>query len=289
MPIDFFEGQRQVTTWGHRVRVFRRSSVFKRTTGACLVLSLYVVVGHLIEHYSGYVLRLDFGEVTLLGAVLSLLLVLRTNLAYDRWWEGRKMWGQLVNDSRNLSLKVQSLVDAPVAEKAIFRDWVTGFPYCLRDHLRSGIVPETLALLPEQPPEDTVHVPAYVSGRMFRQLRAWRDSGQLNRLDYHLIDQHVTALMNICGACERIRNTPAPLSHRAFIPQLLGIYLVITPLGMQPSISSALLGLGIAYFLIGIEVVAEEIEEPFGYDSDDLPLDTISTNIKRSVLDIFAH
>lgn len=289
MRVDFFEGQRQVNNWSARINVFRSSTVFRRTVGACLVLGLYVAAGHALQKYFDFSMSIQFGDATLLGGVLSLLLVLRSNSAYDRWWEGRKLWGKLVNDSRNLSLKIKNMVEAPDEEKKSVGEWIVSFPYCLRDHLRGGLTPETLMEIPEIPPDSVSHLPAYISSKLFRQLKTWRNDGCVDKFDYHLIDQHISALMDICGACERIRNTPPPLSHRALIPQLLLIYLVITPLGVQPSWSGALLGLGMAYFLIGIEVVAEELEEPFGQDTDDLPLDTISKNIKRSVREIFHY
>lgn len=254
-----------------------------------MVLGAYVAIGHAIQNYFKVSMPLKFGEVTLLGGVLSLLLVLRSNSAYDRWWEGRKLWGKLVNDCRNLSLKIKNMVDAPEDEKKAVGEWIVSFPYCLKDHLRGGTTDETLAAMPLTPPEEICHLPAYISSKLFAQLKAWRKDGLVDKFDYHLIDQHISALMDICGACERIRNTPPPLSHRALIPQLLLIYLVITPLSIDPTWSGALLGLGLAYFLIGIEVVAEELEEPFGQDTDDLPLDTISKNIKRSVREIFQH
>lgn len=284
MPIDFFEGQRQVNNWGTRMNAFRRSTVFKKTTGACFVLGVYVLAGHLVENYFNVRVYIAFDSITLLGGVLSLLLVLRSNSAHERWWEGRKLWGQLVNDSRNLALKITTLVDAPEEEKRRCIRWSVSFPYFLRDHLRDGIPgQEALDRAPEEIPEDIAHVPAYVSGKLFATLRKWRDAEQLSKLDHHVTDQHVSALMDICGACERIRNTPMPLSHRALIPQLLIVYLVIAPLGVEPSVTNAVLGLGLAYFLIGLEVLAEELEEPFGRDTDDLPLDTMCKNIQRSV------
>lgn len=287
MPIDFFEGQRQVSSWTGRINEFRRSTVFKRTTGACAMFGLYVLVGHFVQWELGRSVSIELSEVTLFGGVLSLLLVLRSNSAYARWWEGRTLWGKLVNDCRNLAIKIKTLVDASEEEKDVFCAWLTSFPYCLRDHLRGGgTLPETLARLPEAPPESVSHLPAFVSKQLFSQMRKWREDGVVDKFDYHLIDQHLSALMDVCGGCERIRNTPSPLSHRALIPQLLIIYLVIAPMGLEPTVSNALLGFSLAYFLLGIEIVAEELEEPFGVDSDDLPLDIISFNIKRSVREI---
>jgi len=287
MAIDFFEGQRQVSSWGSRMNAFHRSTVFKKTTGACLVLGLYVTVGHIIENYFQWTVHLDFESITLLGGVMSLLLVLRSNSAYERWWEGRKLWGQLVNDSRNLALKIMAMVDAPGSEKIECTQWSICFPYLLRDHLRDGLPKgDGLALAPEKIPDEISHLPAYVSGKLYSFLRKWRDAGLLNKLDHHLIDKHISALMDICGACERIRNTPPPMSHRALIPQLLIVYLVITPLSVEPTFTNATMGFALAYFLIGLEVLAEELEEPFGLDSDDLPLDKICGNIQRSLDEI---
>lgn len=286
MPVNFYEGHKQVQTWGERVFAFLGTNVFKKTGACCLMLGIYVALGHAVENYFHVLLLLPADDTAVIGAALSILMVLRTNSAYDRWWEGRKHWGALVNNCRNLAIKVESFSSATAQEKALMGTYITLFPYVLRDHLRSGISPETLARFPEPVPDELFNFPAYVAGRIFSIAKGWRDEEKLHRLDHHMMDPHMSSLMDICGACERIRNTPLPLVYRALIPQLLVLYLVIAPLGLELNPTNFILTLIIGYFLIGLELVAEEIEEPFGTDDDDLQLDRISKGIERSVRQI---
>lgn len=286
MPVDFFEGHKQVQTWGDRVGTFLGTAVFKKTAACCVMLLIYVAVGHAVEAYFGVRLNLPANDTAVFGAALSILMVLRTNSAYDRWWEGRKHWGALVNTCRNIALKVESMSRAEPEEKALAGRYIALFPYVLRDHLRDGIQDETIALLPEQPDREVFHYPAYLTGRLMAIVLAWRDKGLLEKLDHHLLDTQINAWMDICGACERIRNTPLPLAHRALIPQLLVLYLVIVPISMDFNAANACLTFVMGYFLIGLELVAEEIEEPFGTDDDDLQLDRLCKGIERTVRQI---
>lgn len=286
MPVDFFAGQRQMATWGSRINTFLGAAVFKKTLACVVALMAYTALGDAIQHALHRDIIVPSGGQALFGAALTILLVLRTNSSYDRWWEARKLWGQLVNDSRNLALKVSSMADVPPAEKQHVARLIVGFARCLKEHLRRGVLEETLEQLPEKVPERIHHVPAYLSGRLFEIVRGWRDQGTLHRLDHHLMDKHISALMDICGACERIRNTPLPLSHRTLIPQLLAVYLAFLPVGLENSHWNVLMVGAVGYFLIGLELVADDIEEPFGHDLDDLPLDRIADNIERSVVEI---
>lgn len=287
MPLDFFAGQHQINTWGGRIGEYLNSSVFRRTTACCAALVVYVVVARSIEDYFGRDIELSTSDISLAGAVLSLLMVLRTNSAYDRWWEGRKLWGALVNNCRNLSLKICAMSDVDEEQLAKAEELIIDIPVALKEHLREGLTEETLSSFRLTFPKHVTHLPAYLSGELFSLVRAWRDQGKLNKMDHHLIDQHIVSFMDICGACERIRNTPLPMAHRALIPQLLAVYLLVLPLGLELTVANVAVTVGVGYFLLGLEIAAEDIEEPFGHDCNDLPLDRICSNIKRSVNEIF--
>src|SRR5690606_22425939 len=123
---------------------------------------------------------------------------------------------------RNLALKITVMADVSDEELAQAQELITTFPVALKEHLREGATQETLSHLSKPCPDYVSHFPAYLSGEMFRLARKWRDEEKVNKLDHHLIDQHIVSFMDICGACERIRNTPLPMAHRALIPQLLG-------------------------------------------------------------------
>jgi putative membrane protein len=223
-----------------------------------------------------------------LGLVLGLLLAFRTNTSYDRWWEGRRLWGQLVNDSRNLAIKVQTCVRADSADKQRLGRWLSDFAFALKDHLRGDARLSRLAGFREET-QQPQHVPAYISARIYEQFEAWRRSDQLGGFELLFLDQHAASLMNICGACERIQKTPISLSYRWFIRQSIAIYLLALPWGLVQTFgwwiipTIAMLG----YFMIGVEMIAEAVEDPFGTDEDDIMLDKLCEGIERSVAGIF--
>src|SRR5581483_8667479 len=108
-----------------------------------------------------------------LGLILGTLLVFRTNTSYDRWWEGRKLWGQLVNDIRNLAIKVQTCVRASAAEKQRLGRWLTDFAWALKEHLRGGVELNQLPGFADAT-ERPQHVPSYISTKIYDQFEAWR-------------------------------------------------------------------------------------------------------------------
>jgi putative membrane protein len=218
------------------------------------------------------------------GLVLGTLLAFRNKEAYDRWWEARKLWGQLVNDTRNLAYKVRAYVEAPAAELQDFGRSLAGFAHGLRLHLRR---PGPLQQVPgfADDPAQPGHVPSYLAGRVLGDLARWGRAGLLGGQVPLLLDPHARGLLDVCGACERIRNTPLPASYRALLRHGILLYLLLAPWSLQLEVGAwgvAVLGL-VTYFLLGIELTAEEVEEPFGGEEDDLPLAAYCRTIERAV------
>ena len=267
---------------------FHRTALFARisTLVACLVFYSACVVAidwYLLKDW----LTLHSTLHSLLALVMGGLLVFRTNTAYDRWWEGRKLWGQLVNDSRNLAIKIQTCVQADRSEKQLLARRLISFSFALKGHLRDDITLQQLDGF-ESDLEHPQHVPAYICSTIYTQLETWRRAELLGRIELLFLDTHAAALMNICGACERIRKTPISKSWRFFIRQILAIYLLSLPWGFAEDMGiwTIPLMLFVSYFMIGMESIAEDIEQPFGYGEDDLKLDEICESIRKSVLEI---
>jgi putative membrane protein len=262
--------------------------VFARIWSAVALASLYAAAVVAIEvHYFDEMITIGAQFHGVLGLVLGTLLVFRTNTSYDRWWEGRKLWGQLVNDCRNLAIKVATCVHADPAEKQQLSVWLIDFAYALKDHLRGGI---KLVQLPgfEKATDQPEHVPAYLSEKIYDQLERWRKAEKIGGFELLFLDQHAASLMNICGACERIKKSPISVSYRWFIRQSIAIYLVTLPWGVVEEFNwytIAVMAL-ITYFMLGVEMIAEEIEDPFGDAEDDLQLDDLCRTIDRSVSEI---
>ena len=276
--------------WVTVLTSFHNTPIFGRIWVTVAVLTLYATAVVLVEqHFNLYVTVIGATFHGFLGLVLGTLLVFRTNTSYDRWWEGRKLWGQLVNDARNLAIKVETCVRADAADKQRLGRWLCDFAIALKEHLRGRVqLTELPGFASERLERQPVHVPAYISARIYDQFEAWRQNDQLGGFELLFLDQHAASLMNICGACERIQKTPISLSYRWFIRQSIGIYLLTLPLGLVQSLGwwTVVTVTMLSYFMIGIEMIAENIEDPFGFDEDDIMLDDICRNIERSVNEI---
>jgi len=229
----------------------------------------------------------------LLSFVISLLLVFRTNTAYDRWWEGRKLWGELVNNSRNLALKIAGIVDSSdESTRKFFRKIIPIYAYSLKAHLQSKVTEYSLQdddereLFTELDIEK--HVPNQIARFMFSRINQLYKSGLISGDQLIILNAEVSSFTNICGACERIKNTPIPYSYSSFIKKFILVYTLTLPLGYASTVGylAAPLVAFIFYVLASLELIAEEIEEPFGDDANDLPMEKIAENIDRNVGEI---
>lgn len=222
----------------------------------------------------------------LIGFVISLLLVFRTNTAYDRWWEGRRKWGELVNDTRNFALKINAIFPN-ASEKDFFARMTANFAFAMKEHLRSGVDLNHLDLTTEEKNilEVENHVPLAIVSLMFNKLSELKKDGVLSDGEYIILDKNLNGFMDACGACERIKNTPIPFSYSLFLKKFIFIYVVTMPLAFVTIFGyfSAFIATFVFYVLVSMEVLAEEIENPFGYDDNDLPTDQLAENIKKAV------
>ena len=227
---------------------------------------------------------------SLIGFVISLLLVFRTNTAYDRWWEGRKKWGELVNDSRNLAIKLAVLTESE-EDRDFFRRMIPNFTAATKEHLRNGVTLGDLDLTEEEEKALThkVHVPNAISQLIYERVITLKKKGVVSEEEFIVLDQNINALLNSLGACERIRNTPIPFSYSLFLKKFIFIYVVTLPLAFVTNFGyfSALIATFVFYVFVSMEVLAEEIEDPFGTDDNDLPTDDLTVKIKANVIEIF--
>lgn len=222
----------------------------------------------------------------LIGFVISLLLVFRTNTAYDRWWEGRKKWGELVNESRNIALKLNAVLQDE-KQKEFFARMLSNFAVALKGHLRKGVIVEELHLTEEERLylSGIAHQPLGIVNSMYQRLIRLKKERGIDDAEYRALDKNINSLMEICGACERIKNTPIPFSYSLFFKKFIFIYVVTLPVAFVTTFGyySAFIATFIFYVLVSIEVLAEEIEDPFGEDDNDLPVDTLAENISKIV------
>lgn len=215
----------------------------------------------------------------LFGFVISLLLVFRTNTAYDRWWEGRRLWGSLVNTSRNIALKCHSYLDAQDPFRATIAFDIAKFADVLKDHLRGHA---------SDVPYHVGHAPSLAAERLFMDVADLNRHGLISEVQFLTLNGDLTALSDICGACERIKKTPIPFSYHVFIKKFVFLYIISMPFVFAPEFGywTILVASFMFYVLASLETLAEEIENPFGIDTNDLPLDEFSILIKKNVYEV---
>lgn len=242
------------------------------------------------------VLHIEFQGTTaihsLLGIVLGLFLVFRTNSAYDRWWEGRKNWGALVNNTRNLALKLGAYLDKDDKESRFyFAQMIPNFVAALKEHLREGTKIEELDVVEDDfldRLEDVKHIPNIISLMLYEKVNKLYKTGKFTNEQFFVLDKELKSFSDIMGACERIRNTPIPYSYSMYIKKFIFTYTVTLPFAfMYPySYWTIPMVLMVFFMLVTIELIAEEIEDPFGRDGNDLPTDDLTNKIKANVREI---
>lgn len=241
--------------------------------------------------------QFDFGGTlavhSIMGVVLGLFLVIRTNTAYDRWWEGRKLWGQLVNDTRNLAIRLNAYLPADdMANRTYFGMMIPNITFAMKAHLRDSIMVGEMQFEDESTREEVVtstHRPNIINRGLYNRAQALYRQGVISGEQLFLIDKELKGFTDIIGACERIKNTPIPYSYSMFIKKFIFVYNMTLPFGFMWTIGYATIPIVVLvfYFLVSIELIAEEIEDPFGMDVNDLPLDSLCVKIKANVQEIF--
>jgi len=234
---------------------------------------------------------------SLLGVVLGLFLVFRVNSAYDRWWEGRRMWGGLVNSTRNLALKLNAFIGPENhEERAYFARMIPNFVFAMKEHLRTGVQFSELEGPDDKFPDDKFfdalkkvkHKPNRIAGLLYERVNALYKKGAITGDHLLNLDKELKDFIDLIGACERIKNTPIPYSYSMFIKKFIFIYLITLPFGFVATFEYFTIGtvVLVSYLILSVELIAEEIEDPFGRDINDLPVDEIAVRIKENVKEI---
>ncbi len=230
---------------------------------------------------------------SILGVILGLFLVLRTNTAYDRWWEGRKLWGQLVNDTRQLAIKLTTFIpEEEIKDLQFFKKMIPNVTFAMKQHLRDSILIGELDFYDEETKARIIkskHRPNIINKIMMERIADLNARGILTADRLFIIDKEIKGFTDIIGACERIKTTPIPYSFSMFIKKFLFIYCATLPMAFIGEFGywSILLVVVSFYFLMSVELISEEIEDPFGKDINDLPLDELCIKIKKNIIEIF--
>lgn len=291
--------------WFTFIFKIHRSETFRQLIPLMIGVCAYAfLVSYLELHFTEPEGAADITEsisviYSILGFTLSLLLVFRTNSAYDRWWEGRKQWGLLTNVSRALAAHLDALVASENKKvKEVFANYIGLFAYTLQAHLRTEKVGEesiakrfNIEAIGEeniQKIATTYHQPQEVYKQLVDYMHRQKKAGEFSVQDMYLFKTELNTLIDVCGACERIKSTPIPFSYSVFLKKFIFFYVMLFPMvyGINMSYFIIPVTVFVLYVLASIELIAEEIEDPFNGEDNDLPTFEIAENIKKSVVTV---
>ena len=276
--------------WTRSLFTIRGSMVHEISgrVSACAIWAVAVVaVHHLIQS-----MEIQPTTHMLVGVALGLLLVFRTNASYDRYWEGRRQWGSIINETRNLGRAARVFLssDRELLDELLL--WTIAFPHAAMNALRgSSGLGATAQRLPAAEVETVLQsgdLPLAVAVRISERLVRARDRGIISDYVTMSLDQNVQLLMDYFGACERIHKTPLPFVYVVHLRRALVLYCFTLPFALVAqygwwAIPATLL---VAYTFFGIEEIGVEIENPFGLDENDLPLERFCETIERDLLEL---
>ena len=275
--------------WFGLIFKFHKADTFRKLFWILVTMAVY---SGLVVYVEKEVFDLKYAgssEIhSLTGLVISLLLVFRTNTAYDRWWEGRKLWGGLVNVSRNFAMKLSTFIPKEEKEKRReLAEMITAYSNILKDHLRTSDVEVLSKLLPNSIVFNgkNKHIPNVLANRIQEELEEMYRDNKIGESAYLALLNDLNEFTDICGACERIKNTPIPYTYNIFLKKFIFIYTITMPFSFVENFGywTILVTLFVLYAFVSLEMIAEEIEDPFGEDSNDLPTDNLTKKIAENV------
>lgn len=259
-----------------------------------LLLILSVTVVFAKGTFLHYKIPLNPAPFTLFGIALALFLGFRNNASYDRFWEARKIWGALLNDTRSLARQAIALSGYPANSNEVetFVNYLIAFTYALKHQLRHTDATDDLQ---KRLPGDIymmVKNATYKPVILMKQMGLWlknaKEQGRIDSITQVAFDENLGKLSDIVGGCERIASTPIPYTYRILLHRTVYIYCFLLPLGFVDSLGwfTPLIVVFIAYTFVALEAIADEIEEPFGLEPNDLALNAMSLMIETTLLEM---
>ncbi len=269
-------------TWVPHLFLFYKEKVFRKLLPIMIIIVIYAI---LIAYFFENATRYNFGQFHLIFSfILAIIISFRVNTSYARWWEARTLWGAITNNCRNLGLKFDAFVG--LQKHPQFYELLSKLPLLIKAYLRKEtdeLDSELLSLCIHD--VGSQHPILFVTKRMYIILNQLRQENKLQLEQYLALDTHLANLNDMIGGCERIANTHVPPAFAFFVKQALLFYTLMFPFGWVETFGFLIIPMMvmIVYILLGLEILSEELEEPFGKGDNDLPLNSIAKNIARNI------
>ncbi len=273
-----------------------RGSVVRRILPQLMILVMSSgVVVSIHSLYPGLLHDLTPIPFTLLGIALAIFLSFRNSVSYDRFWEGRRLWGSMLNDTRSLARQLISMTDADASARQRFVYSLIAFVYAVKAQLRdTELSKETLSLL--RPPvqsrvKDARFKPVLILTDAAEQLKQLRQANALCPISFMALDRQLSLLNEDLGGCERLASTPVPFAYSVILHRTVYLYSFLLPFGLVSSVGmmTPLIVAFVSYTFLAIEALAEELQEPFGLEPNDLPLDAMSATIEATLREMLGE
>jgi putative membrane protein len=234
-------------------------------------------------------LAIPVGPIEVSGAVVAVILVLRTNAGYERWWEGRKLWGGIVNQTRNLAISAHAYGPNDGRWRDELVRWCAAFPHVIRRSLRDERdLPELVPLVGDREAKEVAaaqHMPSWVADRIASLLATARPT--MDGFAFMQIDEQRALLLDHAGGCERIKKTPIAYAYAVLVRRFIVVYLLLVPFGIVDTAGelTPLITMFISYPMLSLDDIAAELQQPFSLRAlSHLPLDEICQTIEANVM-----
>ncbi|MCS6823324.1 MAG: hypothetical protein NZ529_03450 [Cytophagaceae bacterium] len=288
--LDELRDDKKEPLWFSVIFDFHKTKTLKRLSLSVLVVGFYTFV---IEYLEDEVFHIEFKApsivFSIMGIVLGLLLVFRTNTAYDRWWEGRKLLSYLGSNAKNFAIKINAFLPPEDKENRIYLSkMIVNHAFAMKENLRGEVKYDELT---EVTPgyidflKTVYHVPNQIIASIAERIIVLYNAGKITDPQLLELNKHLDNAVEITSSCERIRTSPVPFSYSIHLKKFIFFFTIILPFGFIHELGywCIIIIMIIFYALVGLEAIGEEIEDPFGQDENDLPIDAICQSIKKSV------
>jgi putative membrane protein len=280
--------QEHPSLWKSVLFDFHRTPTLRTMLFSSIMVGIYVFV---VDYLENYVLHVSFKPpytiFYLIGLVLGWLLVFRTYTAYDRWWQGRIQISYLSNNAKNFASKLNAIFDKNDTENRLFfAKMISNHAYAMKEVLRFGVRFDELIETTSGELNDlkkVYHVPSEIATQIMIKLTELYRKNKLTYPQYLEMHKYIDVMTDVVGNCERIRTSPMPFSYRIHLKKFTLFFALISPFYFVHEIDhwSIVIIMIIFYSMSGLEAIGEEIEDPFGQDENDLPIDYVCSSIEK--------
>lgn len=261
-----------------------KGSIAKRIALRSLLVTLLASVIVLVETlHPAYFSKVNATPFTLLGLSLSIFMSFRNNACYDRWWEGRKQLGQMIIDVRSLIRETQVLRDP--AERAGLLRSVCGFAHGLVARLRHE--DEAQAIKPwSQFQANHPNLPDNLLQQVGARFSALAEQGVISEWRYTQLEARLVSLSQVQASCDRIKSTPLPFPYTLLLHRTIYLFCILLPFAMAEPLGwlTPVFTAIVSYTFFGLDEIGDDLEDPFGFDENDLPCNALLRTLEREVL-----